>query len=125
MAFSAVVGANTNDTLDKTQLAIAPKLAAHQDAINLDPKLFARVKALYDKRDTLHLDPESLQLLTIDYQQFVHAGANLSGADKTELMQINSRDASLEATFQQKLVAAAKAGALVVANKADLAGLSD
>jgi peptidyl-dipeptidase Dcp len=125
MAFNAVVGANTNDTLDKTQLAIAPKLAAHQDAINLNPKLFARVKALYDKRQSLHLDPESLQLLTVDYMQFVHSGANLSDKDKAELMAINARDASLEATFQQKLVAAAKAGALVIDNKADLAGLSD
>src|SRR6185437_4294055 len=88
-------------------------------------KLFARVKALYDKRATLHLDPESLQLLTIDYRQFVHSGANLSDADKAQLRAINKRDASLEAAFEQKLVAAAKAGALIVGDKKDLAGLSD
>ncbi|HEY1637583.1 MAG TPA: hypothetical protein VGF62_03590, partial [Rhizomicrobium sp.] len=80
--FFNIIGANTNDTLDKVQTAVAPKLAAHQDAIFLNPKLFARVKAIYDSRDKLHLDPESQQLLKIDYLQFIHAGANLSDADK-------------------------------------------
>lgn len=124
-AFQSVVQANTNPALDQVQSDMAPKLAAHQDAIFLNPKLFARVKAIYDRRDTLKLDPESLQLLTVDYMGFVHAGANLSDADKSKLREINKQDASLEASFQQKLVAAAKAGALVVDNKTDLAGLSD
>jgi peptidyl-dipeptidase Dcp len=123
--FSAVVQANTNDTLDKTQADEAPKLAAHQDAINLNPKLFARVKAVYDQRAALKLDPESLQLLNIYYMQFVHAGANLSEPDKARLREINKEDATLETAFQQKLLAATKAGALVVDSKAELAGLSD
>ena len=123
--FSAVVGANTNDTLDKTQSDEAPKLAAHEDAINLNPKLFARVKAIYDQRASLHLDPESLQLLNVYYMQFTHAGALLSDADKAKLRDINSRDATLETAFQQKLLAATKAGGLVVDDKAELAGLSD
>jgi peptidyl-dipeptidase Dcp len=125
MAFFAVVQANTNPTLDKTQTEEAPKLAAHQDAIFLNPELFARVKAIHDKRDSLKLDPESAQLLKIYYRQFIHAGANLSDADKAKLRAINKEDASLEAAFQQKLVAGTKAGALVVDDKADLAGLSD
>ena len=124
-AFFGVVQANTNDTLDKTQAAVAPKLAAHQDAITLNPKLFARVKAVYDQRGSLKLDAESMQLLTIGYLQFIHAGANLSGTDKKRLMEINKEDASLETAFQQKLVAASKAASFVTANKADLAGLSD
>jgi peptidyl-dipeptidase Dcp len=124
-AFFHVSGANTDDALDKTQSDVAPLLAAHNDAIFLNPKLFARVKALYDARDGLKLDPESLQLLTIDYKQFVHAGANLNDADKTALTGINQRDATLETDFQQKLLACAKAGALVVDDKAKLAGLSD
>jgi len=125
LAFSGVVGANTNDTLDKTQTDEAPKLAAHGDAINLNPKLFARVKAVYDRRDRLKLDPESLQLLKVYYRQFVHSGANLSDADKARLRDINKQDASLEAAFQQKLVAATKAGALAVDSKAELAGFGD
>ncbi len=124
LAFSGVVQANTNDTLDKVQTAEAPKLAAHQDAIFLNPKLFARVKAIYRAPEAEKLDPESRQLLKIYYMQFVHAGALLSDADKDKLRDLNKRDAALETSFQQKLVAAAKAGGLVVDNKADLAGLT-
>jgi peptidyl-dipeptidase Dcp len=125
LAFSGVVGANTNDALDNVQTEEAPKLAAHQDAIFLNPKLFARVKAVYDARDSLHLDPESLQVLKLYYMQFTHSGALLSDADKVTLRELNKRDATLETSFQQKLIAAAKAGGLVVDNKADLAGMSD
>src|SRR6202044_2966298 len=125
LAFSGVVGANTNDTLDKVQTDEAPKLAAHADAIFLNPKLFARVKAVYDARDSLQLDPESLQVLKLYYMQFTHSGALLSNADKVTLRELNKRDATLETSFQQKLVAAAKAGGLVVDNKSDLAGFSD
>jgi peptidyl-dipeptidase Dcp len=123
--FFNVVSANTDDALDKVQSDVAPQLAAHQDAIYLNAKLFARVKAVYDQRDHLKLDPESMQLLKIYYEDFTHAGALLSDADKAKLRAINTQDASLETDFQQKLLAATKAGGLVVDNKADLAGLSD
>jgi peptidyl-dipeptidase Dcp len=124
-AFFGVVQANTNPALDKVQTAEAPKLAAHTDAIYLNEKLFARVKALYDRRASLKLDSEALQVLTLYYRQFVHAGANLAPKDKERLRAINKRDASLETSFQQKLVAAAKKGALVVDDKTQLAGLSE
>jgi peptidyl-dipeptidase Dcp len=122
--FFNVQQANTNPTLDKVLSDVAPQLAAHQDAIYLNAKLFARVKAVYDQRASLGLDSESLTLLNYYYRQFVHAGANLSEADKTKLKVINKRDASLEAAFQQQLVAATKAGALVLDDKKDLAGLN-
>lgn len=125
LAFFGVVQANTNDTLDKIQTELSPKMAAHQDAIYLNPKLFARVKALYDARDTLKLEPEQAQLLTVYYQQFVRAGAQLSDADKVKLRALNAKLSSLETSFGQKLVAAAKAGGLVVDDKAKLAGLGD
>ena len=123
--FFAVVQANTNPLLDKVQTTVAPLLAAHTDSIYLNAKLFARVKALYDRRASLKLDAEALQVLTLYYRQFVHAGANLSPKDKTRLQQINRRAATLETDFQQKLVAGAKAGALVVSDKRQLAGLSE
>jgi peptidyl-dipeptidase Dcp len=125
LAFSAVAEANTNDKLQQIETDITPKLTAHQDEINLNPKLFARVKAIYEKRDSLHLDVESAQLLKIYYQQFVHTGANLSDADKTKLRDLNQKISTLETAFQQKLLAATKAGALVVDDKAKLAGLSE
>jgi peptidyl-dipeptidase Dcp len=123
LAFSGVVGANTNPVLDKVQEVEAPRLAAHQDAIYLNPKLFARVKALYDQRARLRLDPEQRQLLEVYYHQFVHAGAQLSEPDKAKLRALNGQISTLETAFQQKLVAAAKAGALVVDSPAKLAGL--
>ena len=125
LAFSGVVQANTNDALDKVQTIEAPKLAAHQDAIFLNPKLFARVKAVDDSPQAEKLDPESKMLLKVYYMQFVHAGALLSPADKAKLKEMNKRDAELETAFQQKLVAAAKDGALVVDNKSALAGMTD
>jgi len=124
-AFFGVMQANTNPVLDKVQTREAPKLAAHTDAIYLNEKLFARVKALYDRRASLKLDSEALQVLTLYYRQFVHAGANLSPADKERLRAINKRNATLEASFQQKLVAAAKKGGLVIDDKAQLKGLSE
>ncbi len=123
MAFFGVVQANTNDTLDKVQAAEAPRLSQHQDAINLDPKLFARVQTLYAKRASLKLTPEQAQLLEVYHQQFVHAGAALSAADKDKLKALNTQLSTLETAFQQKLLAATKAGALIVDDKAKLAGL--
>jgi len=124
LVFSAVSGANTNDTLQKIQDIEAPKLAAAQDAINLNTRLFARIKKVYEARATLNLDPESLRLVEYDYQQFVKAGANLSDADKTKLKKLNEEDAKLSNDFLTKLLAAAKAGAYVTTDKANLAGLT-
>jgi peptidyl-dipeptidase Dcp len=123
--FSAVVQANSNPNLSKVQTSEAPKLAAQEDAITLNPKLFARVRSVYDQRGTLKLDAESQQLLATTYQRFVHAGANLSDRDKSRMMRINKELAELSTAFRQKLVAATKAGMLVVDNAAALAGLPD
>jgi peptidyl-dipeptidase Dcp len=123
--FNGVTAANTNDTLQKVQEDEAPKLAEHQDAIYLDDKLFQRIKTVYDERDSLKLDPESQRLVEVTYLNFVRAGAKLSEADKTKLKAMNKEESTLEAQFNNKLLAASKAGALVVDDKAKLAGLSD
>ncbi len=124
-AFEGVTGANTNPTLQKVKSIEAPKLAAHQDFIYLNTKLFARVAAIYKQRATLNLDPESLRLLEYTYDQFVHAGASLSEADKTELKKLNEELSSLSDAFNSKLLAATKDGAFVTTDKAALAGLSE
>ena len=90
--FSDLTSANTDDTLQKVEEKETPRLAAHHDAIYMDPKLFARVKAIYDRRDQLHLSPEAMQLVKVYYQQFVHSGALLSEADKAKLRAINTRE---------------------------------
>ena len=123
--FSALTSANTSDALQAVESEESPKLAAHHDWIYLNPKLFARVQSLYDRRASLGLAPEQLQLLTVTYQEFVHSGAKLSAADQEKLKALNGQMSSLETTFQHRLLAAAKAGALVVDDKARLAGLSD
>jgi peptidyl-dipeptidase Dcp len=122
--FNCVAGANTDPALQKVQEYEAPRLAATQDAIYLNSKLFARVKAIYEKRASLHLDPESLRLVEYDYQQFVKAGANLSDADKAKLKKLNEEDSTLENAFMTKLLAAAKAGAYSTTDQSALAGLS-
>jgi peptidyl-dipeptidase Dcp len=122
--FNCVTSANTNDELQKVQEYEAPRLSAEQDAIYLNTKLFARLKSVYEKRNTLGLDPESLRLIEYDYQQFVKAGANLSDADKEKLKKLNAEDATLENAFMTKLLAAAKAGAFSTKDPAALAGMN-
>src|SRR6202789_349141 len=123
--FFGITGANTNPTLQKIRSIEAPKLAAHQDFIYLNAKLFARVAAIYQQRTDLHLDPESLRLVERYYDDFVHAGANLSEADKTELKKINEEISKLSDAFNTKLLAATKAGAYTTTDKAAFAGLSE
>ncbi|MDQ1091382.1 peptidyl-dipeptidase Dcp [Xanthomonas sacchari] len=123
--FFGLVQADTNEARQKIQEEIAPKLAAHQDEISLDPKLFARIKSLYDQRDTLNLDPEQKRLVEYEYQEFVRAGAQLSDADKATLRKLNVEETTLATQFHTKLVAATAAGAVVVDDKAKLDGMSD
>lgn len=124
-AFNAVSAANTNPALEEVRRIEAPRLAAHQDAILLDAALFARVSAIYDKRASLSLDPESLRLIEFHYKRFVHAGANLSEPDKAKLKKLNEEESTLSTSFSTRLLAATRAGAWTVDDKSLLAGLTD
>src|SRR6185437_12295153 len=124
LAFSAVNGANTDDTLQATDTKTAPLFAAHNDFIYLNAKLFQRFKYLHDHQAGLNLNPEQAKLLDVYYKQFVHAGAELPPAKQAELKVINKRLSSLSSAFGIKLLAAGKAGALHVDDPAALAGLS-
>jgi peptidyl-dipeptidase Dcp len=121
---NGVTGANTNPTLEKLQEIEAPKLAAHQDAIALDAKLFQRIATIYRERESLGLDAESLRLVEYDYQQFVIAGANLSDADKDRLKKLNEEESTLSNAFRNKLLSATKDAAYATTDKSALAGLS-
>lgn len=123
--FNLLASANTNPTLQKIQEEEAPKLAAHQDRIYLNDKLFQRVKALYEKRDSLELDKESKRLVEYYYQHFELAGANLNEDDKAALKKLNEEEAQLSAQFTNRLLAAAKESALVVDDPSQLAGLAE
>jgi peptidyl-dipeptidase Dcp len=124
-ALDCVTGANTNPYLQNVQRELAPKLAAHQDAIYLNPKLFARVKAVYDQRTSLPLDPESQRLVQIVYDRFVHAGAALSEPDKAKLRKLNEEMSKLEDEFSRVLLNDTKKAAYSTTDKAALAGLTD
>ncbi|MDE2149396.1 MAG: peptidyl-dipeptidase Dcp [Gammaproteobacteria bacterium] len=123
--FGLLTGANTDPTLQKVQEQMAPKLAAHQASIYLNRKLFKRIEAIYRQRDRLKLDAESLRLVEWYHQQFVRAGARLSAADQAKLKKLYEEESTLSAQFVNKLLAATKAGALVVSDKSLLAGLAE
>ena len=124
LAFNAVNSADTNDTLQATDTKTAPLFAAHNDFIYLNPKLFQRFKTLHDNQASLNLTPEQAKLLDVYYKQFVHAGAELPPAKQAQLKAMNERLSTLQTAFNQKLLAAAKAGALHVDDPSALAGLS-
>src|SRR5256886_8870611 len=123
--FSNLNSCNTNPALQKIETEMAPKLAAHRDAIHLNGKLFAHVQELYDNRDKLGLDPESAYLLQRYYKDFVRAGAKRSDPDKEKLKKINSELATLQTQFEQNVLKEKNASSIVVDRKEDLAGLSD
>jgi peptidyl-dipeptidase Dcp len=123
--FFALTSANTDDTLQAVQQEVAPELAAHEDAIYLNDKLFQRVKQLYDTRESLDLDSVQQFLVERYYRDFVRAGALLSDADQERLRALNQEESRLSTAFQTKLLAATKEGAVVVDDRSQLAGLSE
>jgi peptidyl-dipeptidase Dcp len=123
--FASVVQANTNDTLQRVQTEEAPRLAAHSDALYLDSRLFQRVHSVYQRRASLKLSTEQNTLVERYHRNFVRAGAQLSEAPKNRLRQLNQEEARLSTDFQTKLLAATKAGALVLDDRLQLKGLSE
>lgn len=123
--FYALTGSHTNETLQAIQEEMAPKFAAQNDMIYLNDKLFQRFKTLYDKRESLNLDAESLKLLEVYYENFEIAGANLSSEDKEKLKQYNEKIATLTNKFGKVLLDANNAGAVTFTNKEELAGLDE
>ena len=121
--FSVLTGADTNEALQKISAELAPKFAAHSDAIYLNDALFQRIKAIYEQREALKLEGEDLRLTEVYYTNFLAAGANLNDADKAELKELNQELASLSNTFGQKLLAATKSGG-VTFTEAELQGLT-
>jgi peptidyl-dipeptidase Dcp len=123
--FSNMTGANTDDALQKLDGEMQPKLREHLDTIYLNAKLFARVSAVYDSRDTLGLDAASKFLLEDTYRSFIKAGAKLSADDQAKLRALNKEVAKLGAEFRKQVLAGVKEGGVLVDDKADLKGLSE
>jgi peptidyl-dipeptidase Dcp len=123
--FFNLTQSNTNDAFQKVEAEESPKLAAHGDAIYMNPKLYARVKTLYDGRAASGLDAESKYLIERYYKQFVRAGAQLNDADQATLRALNQEESTLTTKFREHVLADTDASAIVVDTKAELAGLPD
>lgn len=117
--------ANTNDEMQALNREMSPLFSKHGDDINLNPNLFARVKAVYENKDNLKLDKEQAKLLEETYKGFVRGGANLSAEDQATLRDLNSRISMLQITFGQNMLKETNAFQLVIDKKEDLAGLSE
>src|SRR5579859_4932193 len=122
--FQQLVGANTNDTLDKINEDETPRLQAHQDSILLNAKLFKRIKAVYEARDTSGLNDDQKFLVISAYRRFVHSGAELSPEKKKQLTAINEKIAKLSNDYRTRLLAAGNEAAVLVDSKDQLDGLS-
>ncbi|MEC3976854.1 M3 family metallopeptidase [Amycolatopsis sp. H20-H5] len=122
--FFNLAGSNATDRIQEIQAELAPKLAAHDDALYLNAELFARIDALYSRRDELGLDGESARLLERHHTDFRRAGAGLPETDKQRLRELNEKLSTLRTQFQQNLLKDTNELAVVVDDVADLAGLT-
>lgn len=121
--FFNLTEANTNDTLQKIAKEVSPKLTAFKDEIYMNEKLFARVKAVYDKKDSLNLTAEQKTLLGNTYRNFVRSGVNLPADQKERLKKINEQLSVLTLKFGDNVLAENNKYQLVIDKKEDLAGL--
>ena len=123
--FFNLVAADTNESLEAIRSEMAPKLAAHTDQIFLNSSLFERIESVYEQRDDLNLDPESLRLVERYHTDFVRAGAQLSDGDKDQLKALNAELAELGTVFSQNVLNEVNDVAVIVDSRDELAGLSD
>ena len=122
--FDNLSNAYTSDEIQAIETELSPKFAAYSDAIYLNEKLYGRIADLYNRRDTLGLDAESLRLLEIIHRDFVRAGARLNPEQKAEIQAINSELSGLETKISQNILSEMKSSAVVVDSREELAGLS-
>lgn len=123
--FGILTSTNTNPELQRIRAEMAPRLAAHRDAISLNETLFQRLDKVYEQRKTLDLDPESLRLVNVIHRRYVHSGAKLSAADQAKLKTLNQKSSKLHTQFSERLLAANRNAALVVDDVSALDGLSE
>lgn len=123
VVFSNINSANTNNEIQTIAKEISPNLSAHRDNIYLNHILFARVKALWDKKETLGLNLEQAKILDNSYKDFVRSGANLSNSDKEVLRKINEEISLTSLNYGQNILAETNKYELVIETKKDLVGL--
>ena len=117
--------AHTNDTMQALALELSPMLTEFSNDVSLDPKLFARVKAVYDRRESLGLNAEQRRLLEKTYKGFARNGAALSDGDKKIYRELTARLSELSLQFNQNSLAATNAFTLHVTDPAVVGELPD
>lgn len=122
--FFAMAASHSNAEIQQLDEQFSAELAGLANDIYLNSALFQRIESLWQQRDSLGLDAESLRLLEVTYQRFLLAGATLGDAQKSELKALNTEAATLSSQFHQCLLGAAKAGGLLLESEEQLAGLS-
>ncbi len=123
--FYNLTGTDSNEKRREIQSELAPKMAAHSDNINLNSALFSRIKNIYEKRNELNLDSESLRLVEVYYERFIRSGAQLTDEQKKTIRALNEEHSKLTTQFAQNLLAETKKIAVLVENKKQLKGLTE
>ena len=123
--FYSLNSANTNPNLQSIARELTPIMSAHRNWIGLNQGLFAKIKAVYDKRNELNLDKEQMRVVEIMYRDFERNGAALPEEKREELKKINEKLSMLSLTFGENLLAETNDFKLVIENEADLAGLPE
>jgi peptidyl-dipeptidase Dcp len=121
--FGILLSCLTNEEMQNTAKEIAPMMAKHVDSINLNEKLFARIKKVHEQKDTLKLTGEQSKMLDDYYKEFVRGGANLKGEQKTRFKAINEELSVLGLKFGDNILKETNNFKMVVDKKEDLAGL--
>ena len=123
--FGSETSINSTPELMAVETELAPIVSAHFNEISMNEQLYQRVKAVYDNRDNLGLEPDQMRLLTETYKDYEKSGATLPEDKKAELKKINSRISELQLKFEQNVLKETAAFNLVVDNEADLSGLPE
>ena len=117
--------AETNDEIQKIAQEVSPLLSEFGNDITLNAALFARVKAVFNVKETLDLSPEQTMLLDKQYKSFARNGANLNKEDKSKLREIDAKLSTLSLKFGENVLAETNAFELHITNENDLAGLPE
>ena len=123
--FGNLTTSDTSPALQAVERAMAPRLAAHRNAICMHSGLFDRIDGLYSRRDSLGLDDEDLRLLERIHFDFVLSGARLPPQSRRRYAEITQELAQLTTRFAQNLLAEESGWLLQLNGEADLAGLPD
>ena len=123
--FWNLAGADTNDALQTIERRLSPLLARHSSAIVMNRRLFARIDALWERREELELDAEAARVLELTWKAFVRSGAKLVEEAQARLAEINERLAALGTRFAQNVLADEKDYALFLKSEEELAGLPE